>query len=314
MKKLLPYLVLFFSVHCFSQSIHFEDESRKQETIELNSAFQGKTYPVWKLEKEFFYLDSFLGLNAFPQDAQTSKNNGALDIDIGTVTWSADQTIYFIKSEKAISEVYAYQSGKITHLPTKEQVPFRRRACVWETEDTVWVYGGEYVNPERGNTVFLNDMWCWLKKEKIWKKIEYSGEPPALSRATTWTVDEGLKMYGGFANEPLSEFWNFDFSKNSWHKTEFKEESVSPGKRFDAHSWITKEGLWLWGGRNFTRNKEPFFWLFETGTSTWNKVFSNIFTDPDDCNAVVAESQNLLFIMHQNMEVLKATVKPTQLK
>lgn len=285
-----------------AQRITIETDYEQKAPVIFTNDNPGKYFHSRLINNSVIVSDRNNKLDKVDIRSKAMKQYENIEVSPGLVSWVQGDVLYFLeddrqnKTGKVVS--FDINSTEKKENSVRDTPPFRRNAATWEDASSLWMFGGEYIHPETGEILFLNDFWQLDKKSNQWKPLRSEQTPDPRSRAITWIHENTLYQYGGYNMNPFKDMWMYNLKEGQWKKVEISEKELSPGLRLDAHSWVSEGELWLWGGKDFTTNIEPFFWNFSIKRQKWTTVSSDKLINPHDCNSVFCEKNMLYFQMH----------------
>ncbi|WP_367916089.1 kelch repeat-containing protein [Leadbetterella sp. DM7] len=303
-----------------AQRIIIETDYEQKAPVIFTNDNPGKHFYSRFMDNSVIVSDRDNKLGKLDVRSKTMKRYENIEVSPGTVSWTQDGFIYFLEDDRRnktgkVVSLDVTSAAKKESSSVGENPPFRLNAATWENASFLWMFGGEYIHPETGEFIFLNDFWQLDKKSNRWTLLRTRQTPEPGSRAVTWMYENTLYLYGGYNINPFKDMWKYNLKEAQWEKMEINEKELSPGLRLDAHSWVSDGELWLWGGENFTTDIEPFFWIFNLEKQKWNRVFPNKLINPRDCNSVFYEEGVLYLQMHtEKNNVLIAKIIPLEKK
>ena len=80
-------------------------------------------------------------------------------------------------------------------------------------EDKLFIFGG-YSYDKDNKPLFLNDVWFFDIKSKVWNKIKEQDIQPSNRYGFSWTQNNNLLyIFGGYDNnKDLNDLWSFNFN------------------------------------------------------------------------------------------------------
>lgn len=286
----------------YAQRITIETHEEQKAPVIFTNDNPGKYFHSRLINNSVIVSDRNNKLGKVDIQSKTMKQYENIEVSPGTVSWLQDDVLYFLEDDRQnkTSKVLSFDINNTAKKESsdRESPPFRHNAATWENASFLWMFGGEYIHPETGIIIFLNDFWQLDKKSNQWELLRSEQTPAPRSRVITWMDENTLYQYGGYNLNPFKDMWVYDLKEAQWKEVEISEKELSPGLRLDAHSWVSDGELWLWGGKDFTTHIEPFFWNFSLKNQQWSRAVSDKLINPHDCNAVFYEKGVLYFQMH----------------
>lgn len=333
-KSLFSVIILLAHFSAQAQRILFEKLEKNQNS--QNFIGYGKEFPSWKSLENIYTVDNtdILKLCVVNVKNKESKTLASMpNYCRGAASWTSGNSLFLFGGREYNGRElrnslwqYLIDKNQWIEVAIKGGPGARSNPVVWEDDVNVWIYGGEGVNPENGEAFYFADFWKFSKKEQVWEEIKTKTEPSARSRGIGWVYDRTLWLYGGYNNGGLCDMWYFN--EEGWQEVSEKQKShqksysanksntIWPGEKFDAHPWVSPEGLWMWGGNMYNSEKDIFFWLWKPEERRWKAIFSpSGFPDTENYSIVIYDKSSLLFIKNPQKgttEVLNAAISSSK--
>lgn len=151
----------------------------------------------------------------------------------------------------------------------------------------LFIFGGEFTDPETKLTHFYNDLYSYSIKNNSWKKYVSQNAPLPRSSAAVAVHPSGIALlHGGEFSSPkqskfyhYSDTWLFDCVERKFTKLEFGGRDSSPSARSGHRIIAWKNYFILFGGFRDLGNGQTSYlndlWCFDISTYKWTKLETN---------------------------------------
>lgn len=151
----------------------------------------------------------------------------------------------------------------------------------------LFIFGGEFTDPETKLTHFYNDLYSYSIKNNSWKKYVSQNAPLPRSSAAVAVHPSGIALlHGGEFSSPkqskfyhYSDTWLFDCVERKFTKLEFGGRDSSPSARSGHRIIAWKNHFILFGGFRDLGNGQTSYlndlWYFDISTYKWTKLETN---------------------------------------
>jgi N-acetylneuraminic acid mutarotase len=194
-----------------------------------------------------------------------------VDLDAVLAAYAAEQTKFLEVTELLSPPPSPRASSTIAASPSNR--------------NEIFVFGGEFENPDTRSVSFFNDLFIYQIHRLEWRKVTSPNSPLPRS-GHAWTRGGntgGLYLFGGEFSSPkqgtfyhYNDFWHLDTSNREWTRLEpRKGKNASPPARSGHRMTYFKQYVLLFGGFQDTSQTTKYLqdlWLYDTKENLWHEV------------------------------------------
>jgi N-acetylneuraminic acid mutarotase len=195
-----------------------------------------------------------------------------IDLDAVLAAYAAEQTKFLTVTEESSPPPTPRASSTIAASPSNKH--------------EIFLFGGEYLNPDTSAVSFFNDLYIYHIHRHEWRKVTSPNSPlPRSGHAWTRASNTGgLYLFGGEFSSPkqgtfyhYNDFWHLDTSTREWTRLEPRKgaKNASPPARSGHRMTCFKQYVLLFGGFQDTSQTTKYLadlWVYDIKENVWHEV------------------------------------------
>lgn len=208
-------------------------------------------------------------LNSKAKDIDSDAED--VDLDAVLAAYAAEQTKFLTVTEETSPPPSPRASSTIAASPSNK--------------NEIFLFGGEYLNPDTSAVSFFNDLFIYQIHRHEWRKVTSPNSPlPRSGHAWTRAGNtSGLYLFGGEFSSPkqgtfyhYNDFWHLDTSSREWTRLENRRgKNASPPARSGHRMTYFKQYVLLLGGFQDTSQTTKYLsdlWIYDTKENVWHEM------------------------------------------
>jgi hypothetical protein len=228
---------------------------------------EAKAQKAAKQSKKAAKTSSKLNSKAKEIDSDTED----IDLDAVLAAYAAEQTKFLTVTEEPSPPPSPRASSTIAASPSNK--------------NEIFIFGGEYLNPDTSAVSFFNDLFIYQIHRHEWRKVTSPNSPlPRSGHAWTRASNAGgLYLFGGEFSSPkqgtfyhYNDFWHLDTSTREWTRLESRKgKNASPPARSGHRMTCFKQYILLFGGFQDTSQTTKYLsdlWVYDTKENVWHEI------------------------------------------